>query len=166
MRNRHSYSNIYWMKHSNRAVRFCTLLYTLLFWWPGCAYFVLLSVINYIFSVYSRAWLKNSSRLTFFIHSCPFCLKRWISSCSDIFIYGIFYVGSEVFLTLGDNVWQKNICKYVFLNACKCVFFHRFCPSSWLLVSANQPSARSSVELENALCRVKQMHGTDSTLFI
>lgn len=94
-------------------------VYPLLFWWPGHAYFVFLSVINYIFSVYSRALLNNSTHLTFFfIHSRPFCLKRWISYCVDVFMYRIFNVRSEVFLTLGDNVWQKNICNYVFINAC------------------------------------------------
>lgn len=32
--------------------------------------------------------------------------------------------------------------------------------------TAARPPRRSSVELESAFCRVKQMQGTDSTLFI
>lgn len=81
---------------------------------------VLLSVINYKFSLYSRAPLNNSSCLTFFIHSHPFHFKRWIFSCSAVFMCGIFPCGVWGLLDIRrggrQKIGEKNICKFVLIN--------------------------------------------------
>lgn len=87
--------------NSNRTVRFSMLLFGRL---TGFILFML-SVINYIFSVYSSAPLNNSASLTFFLFiPAPFTWRGETLLARLFFMCRIFSCGSEVFLTLGDNV--------------------------------------------------------------